>query len=154
VNTNHVFLTNNPEDKRNYLSIIENTAQAIAAAFQEKDDLAYSGPTPQELHEIINVSTLLPENGLGWEKVLSLLKEKVLPNFLRTPSCSYMAHLHGPSLVETIASELIIATFNQSMDSWDQSPVATEIELEVIKELCKLYGYNANSDGVFTSGGS
>ncbi|MBE6349310.1 MAG: aspartate aminotransferase family protein [Spirochaetaceae bacterium] len=154
MNTNHVFLTNNPEDKRNYLSIIENTAQAIAAAFQEKDDLAYSGPTPQELHEIINVSTLLPENGLGWEKVLSLLKEKVLPNFLRTPSCSYMAHLHGPSLVETIASELIIATFNQSMDSWDQSPVATEIELEVIKELCKLYGYNANSDGVFTSGGS
>ena len=41
------------------------------------------------------------------------------------------------------------------MDSWDQSPVATEIEVETIRHLCKLYGYDpAQADGVFTSGGS
>jgi L-2,4-diaminobutyrate decarboxylase len=40
------------------------------------------------------------------------------------------------------------------MDSWDQSPVATEIEVETINELCKLYGYDSSADGVFTSGGS
>ena len=66
-----------------------------------------------------------------------------------------MPHLHGPSLLETLSSELIISTFNQSMDSWDQSPVATEIEVETIRHLCKLYGYDkAKADGVFTSGGS
>ena len=41
------------------------------------------------------------------------------------------------------------------MDSWDQSPVATEIEVETIRHLCKLYGYDeSKADGVFTSGGS
>ena len=40
------------------------------------------------------------------------------------------------------------------MDSWDQAPVATEIEVEVVRNLCKLYGYDEKGDGVFTSGGS
>ena len=65
-----------------------------------------------------------------------------------------MPHLHSPATLESIASELIIASFNQSMDSWDQAPVATEIEVEVIRHLCRMYGYGENSDGGFTSGGS
>ena len=41
------------------------------------------------------------------------------------------------------------------MDSWDQSPVAIEIEVDTIRHLCKLYGYDdSKADGVFTSGGS
>lgn len=146
------FLTSESETKEYYKKIICQTAEAIANAFL--DDKAYSGPTPDELKKIITQSSILPEKGLGFENVFEITKQKILPNLLRTPSTDYMAHLHGPSLVETIASELVISTFNQSMDSWDQSPVATEIEIEVIKHLCALYGYNENSDGVFTSGGS
>ncbi|MCR4953169.1 MAG: aspartate aminotransferase family protein [Treponema sp.] len=150
---NQTFLTSESATKEEYKKIIAKTAEAISNAFV--DDRAYSGPTPDELKKIIAQDTILPEKGLGFEKVFELTKEKVLPNLLRTPSSDYMAHLHGPSLVETIASELIISTFNQSMDSWDQSPVATEIEMEVTKHLCSLYGYDTTkADGVFTSGGS
>lgn len=146
------FLTHNTCDKSEYKKIIKETTDAIADAFA--DERSYSGPTPDELKAIVQQDSILPETGLGWEKTFALTKEKVLPNLLRTPSTDYMAHLHGPSLVETIAAEQIISTFNQSMDSWDQSPVATEIEVEVINHLCKLYGYDENADGVFTSGGS
>ena len=146
------FLTHNTCDKSEYKKIIKETTDAIADAFA--DERAYSGPTPDELKAIVQQDSILPETGLGWEKTFALTKERVLPNLLRTPSTDYMAHLHGPSLVETIAAEQIISTFNQSMDSWDQSPVATEIEVEVINHLCKLYGYDENADGVFTSGGS
>ena len=146
------FLTHNTCDKSEYKKIIKETTDAIADAFA--DERAYSGPTPDELKAIVQQDSILPETGLGWEKTFALTKEKVLPNLLRTPSTDYMAHLHGPSMVETIAAEQIISTFNQSMDSWDQSPVATEIEVEVINHLCKLYGYDENADGVFTSGGS
>ena len=150
---NQIFLTSENQSKEEYKKLITQTAEAIANAFA--DDRAYSGPTPDELKKIIAQDTILPKKGLGFEKVFELTKEKILPNLLRTPSSDYMAHLHGPSLVETIASELIISTFNQSMDSWDQSPVATEIELEVTKHLCALYGYDiSKADGVFTSGGS
>ncbi|MCR4735805.1 MAG: aspartate aminotransferase family protein [Treponema sp.] len=148
----NIFLTSDSKDKENYKKIISETAKAISEAFT--DDKAYSGPTPDQLKSLIAQESILPEKGLGWEKVFESTKEKILPNLIRTPSSDYMAHLHGPSLVENIAAELIISTFNQSMDSWDQSPVATEIEIEVTKHLCKLYGYDEKSDGVFTSGGS
>lgn len=135
---NQIFLTSENQSKEEYKKIITQTAEAIANAFA--DDRAYSGPTPDELKKIIAQDTILPKKGLGFEKVFELTKEKILPNLLRTPSSDYMAHLHGPSLIENISSELIISTFNQSMDSWDQSPVATEIELEVTKHLCKEHG--------------
>lgn len=146
------FLTNQACDKAAYKEIISQVSAAIADSFV--DDRAYSGPTPDELKKIIQQESILPQKGLGWDQVFNITKEKILPNLLRTPSTDYMAHLHGPSLVETLAAEAIISTFNQSMDSWDQSPVATEIEVEVINHLCKLYGYDDKADGVFTSGGS
>lgn len=148
----NIFLTNEIDDKENYKKIISKTMNAITDAFI--DEKAYSGPTPQELQKLIHQDSIFPEKGLGWEKVFESVKEKVLPNLLRTPSTDYMPHLHSPALTETLAAELIIAAFNQSMDSWDQAPVATEIEVEVINHLCKLYGYDTNADGVFTSGGS
>ena len=148
-----LFLTCEDKNKDLYNKIINETSKAISDAFI--DEHAYSGPTPDELKNIVKQESILPEHGLGWDKVFELTKEKVLPNLLRTPSTDYMPHLHGPSLLETLSSELIISTFNQSMDSWDQSPVATEIEVETIRHLCKLYGYDeTKADGVFTSGGS
>lgn len=148
----NIFLTDSEKSKKEFLQIINQTAKAITDSFT--DDKAYSGPTPQELQKLIHQDSILPEKGLGWENTLSLTKEKILPNLLRTSSTDYMPHLHSPATLESIASELIIASFNQSMDSWDQAPVATEIEVEVINHLCRLYGFDSNSDGVFTSGGS
>lgn len=148
----NLFLTNSEETKSEYKEIMNQTVNAVADAFDSST--AYSGPTPQELQALIKNETILPEQGLGWQKVLEMTKEKILPNLLRTSSTDYMPHLHSPATLESIASEIIISTFNQSMDSWDQAPVATEIEVEVINHLCKLYGYDEKADGVFTSGGS
>ena len=148
----NLFLTNSEETKTEYKQIMNQTVQAVADSFNAST--AYSGPTPQELQALIKSETILPEQGLGWQKVLEMTKEKILPNLLRTSSTDYMPHLHSPATLESIASEIIISTFNQSMDSWDQAPVATEIEVEVINHLCKLYGYDEKADGVFTSGGS
>ena len=149
----NLFLTSDKKARKEYNKLLKQTAKAVSDAFVNES--AYSGPTPDELKAIVRQDSILPEHGLGWDKVFELTKEKVLPNLLRTPSTEYMPHLHGPSLLETIAAETIISTFNQSMDSWDQSPVATEIEVETIRHLCKLYSYDTSkADGVFTSGGS
>lgn len=151
MNTNKIFITAQKGALDEFKKIILETSGAIADAFE--NDKAYTGPEPFELKEKIKTQ-MLSQNGLGFDKTLELVKEKILPNFVRTSSTDYMAHLHSATLLETIAAELIIATFNQSMDSWDQSPAATEIEVDVIRQLCALYGYDKNADGVFTSGGS
>ncbi|MDY0290042.1 MAG: aspartate aminotransferase family protein [Sphaerochaeta sp.] len=146
------LLTNEQSSKDAYRAMIAETVEAILASFTEST--AYSGKTPQQLQQLIERPTLLPAQGLGFSQLLKEVERTILPNFLRTSSTDYLAHLHSPPLLESIASELILATFNQSMDSWDQAPIATEIELQVTRALCELYGYDKGSDGIFTSGGS
>ncbi|MDM9276472.1 pyridoxal-dependent decarboxylase, partial [Citrobacter koseri] len=65
-----------------------------------------------------------------------------------------VAHLHCPSLVISQAAEVLINATNQSMDSWDQSPSATIIEIKLIEWLREQVGYGAGDAGVFTSGGT
>ena len=149
---NNLFLTSDCSDKSAYIKMMESTVRAIAEAVDHGQ--AYAGMGPYELRAAVHSEELLPEKGRSFDEILSEVKEKILPNLVRPMSTNYMAHLHSPALLETIAAELILSTFNQSMDSWDQAPVATEIEVEVVRNLCKLYGYDENGDGVFTSGGS
>ena len=65
-----------------------------------------------------------------------------------------MAHLHCPSPVVSRAAEVLINATNQSMDSRDQSPSATIIEIKLIEWLRTRVGYQAGDAGVFTSGGT
>ena len=148
----NLFLTPDQGDKSAYIRMMESTVHAIADSLNHGQ--AYAGMGPYELRAAVHSEELLPEKGCGFDQILSEVKEKILPNLVRPMSTNYMAHLHSPALLETIAAEVILSTFNQSMDSWDQAPVATEIEVEVVRNLCKLYGYDENGDGVFTSGGS
>ena len=133
-------------------SEVSQALEAVLATAQGSE--AFSGIDPIELRRRISCLDFLPEEGLGFTEALRLLKDEVLEHMLRTWSTQYMPHLHSPSLLESIACELIIASYNDSMDSWDQSPAATEVELAVVRQLCSLVGYGAHSDGVFTSGGS
>ena len=149
------FLTNEQEDKTAYAQMITKTMLSVCASYSDKK--AYTGPKPQELCKLISSCIILPEHGIGFEKLMQNVEKYILPNFLRTSSTQYMAHLHSPALLESVCAELILSTFNQSMDSWDQAPVATEVECATVRMLCSLFGYtdsNTQPDGCFTSGGS
>lgn len=148
-----LFLTSSDSGKKAYTEMMDATVRAVAASLDS--DAAYAGMPPYELRQAVHTDELLPDHGLGFGPVLQEVEKLILPNLVRPMSTNYMAHLHCAPLLESVSAELILSTFNQSMDSWDQAPVATEIEVEVIRNLCRLYGYDeTTSDGVFTSGGS
>jgi L-2,4-diaminobutyrate decarboxylase len=65
-----------------------------------------------------------------------------------------VAHLHCPPLLAALAAEVVISALNQSMDSFDQAPIATIVEQKLIRWLCTRAGLPATSDGTFTTGGS
>ncbi len=159
-----LLLTCHPQTQTECRRVVQKTLDAILHVFSNSK--AYEGLTPQDLKQAIRLETLLPDGGMGFDRVLAQVAERILPNLLRPSSCDYMAHLHSSVLLESIAAELILTVFNQSMDSWDQSPAATEVELEVIRHLCTLYGYATDENrktendavdgagGTFTSGGT
>lgn len=148
-----LLLSESPEVRERFSQMIDETLEAVYGSFS--DDSAFSGIDPYELRRKVGDLGFLPEKGRGFEAVLEDVKRDILPHLLRTWSTKYMPHLHSPVLIETICSELIISCFNDSMDSWDQGPAATELEESMVHGLVKLYGFpEETSDGCFTSGGS
>ena len=111
---NDLFLSPAQADKERFVEMMSATAQAIADSLDHSH--AYAGMPPYELRAALRTDELLPSGKITYAELLEEVKAKILPNLVRPMSTDYMAHLHSPALLESIASELIIATFNQSMD--------------------------------------
>lgn len=117
-------------------------------------DKPFSGISVQELTSLFHEVEICPEEGNDVRTVLRQTGDWVLRHSVAVhhPACA--AHLHCPPLTPALAAEAMISAMNQSMDSWDQSPAATVLEEEMVRWLCRLFGFGSGSDGVFTSGGT
>src|SRR5665213_2538381 len=109
---------------------------------------------PSDLRSLIRAIEICPDDGVPLPAVLSDLNERVwahcvLPNH---PACA--AHFHPPPLTPAIVTEVAIAATNQSMDSWDQAPAGTELELHLMSWLGSALGLPESASGVMTSGGT
>lgn len=116
---------------------MNQTTQAMKAVF-EAVDKPYSGIEPQLLKAQIEAVNLDSSNS-DLQQVINSTTNLVAKNsiFVQHPSC--IAHLHTPPLVPAIAAEAMIASLNQSMDSWDQASAATYVEQRVVDWLCDRY---------------
>ncbi|MFB9804763.1 pyridoxal phosphate-dependent decarboxylase family protein [Haladaptatus pallidirubidus] len=131
---------------------MERTTDAVLDAFVENAD-PYSGASPEALREEFSEMEMIPETGEGLASALESA-EPVLRNSVGVSNPRCLAHLHCPPMVSGLAAEAMLSATNQSMDSWDQSPAATLLEIRMVEELCDLFGYDDSGDGVFTSGGT
>jgi L-2,4-diaminobutyrate decarboxylase len=69
------------------------------------------------------------------------------------PWCA--AHLHCPPLAVSVAADVAAAALNLSMDSWDQAPVASELERVFTTSMARLcYPGEPQPDAVVTTGGT
>lgn len=66
----------------------------------------------------------------------------------------YQAHLNCPVTIPAVVAELIQASINTSVDTWDQSAGATFIEQSLVDWTAERIGLGRDSDGIFTSGGT
>ncbi|MGV3346116.1 pyridoxal phosphate-dependent decarboxylase family protein [Enterobacteriaceae bacterium LUAb1] len=133
-----------------YQEVMTQCSQAIMQWLQQPE--MYQGKTVAELRERIipNFSS----QGLGNQVAIERAIEYFLKDSLSVHHPQCVAHLHCPTLVISQAAEVLINATNQSMDSWDQSPSATIIEMKLIEWLRSLVGYPPGDAGVFTSGGT
>ncbi|WP_019972138.1 pyridoxal-dependent decarboxylase [Mycobacterium sp. 141] len=117
-------------------------------------------PTPglvegyADLKEAVDALPLDIPVGIGLPGALGEAVNLLARNSAAVTHPAYLAHLHCPPTVASLAAEVLINAFNQSMDSFDQAPAATAVEQRVIEYLCTAMGYDHGSDGTFTSGGT
>ena len=84
---------------------------------------------------------------------ISLIIDKYLASAVRTDSPNFYNQLFSGFSPLGYIGEMIATLTNQSMYTFEMSPVATIIEKRLIKKMSKLIGYN-NGFGTFVTGGS
>lgn len=144
------ILSGSAESIAAYKAAIEQSSAAVAEWLQQPE--MYQGRTVQELRERIELN--FTQQGLGNEAAIGRAVEYFLKDSLSVHHPQCVAHLHCPSLVISQAAEVLINATNQSMDSWDQSPSATMMEIRLVEWLRAQAGFSAGDAGVFTSGGT
>src|SRR5690606_27775289 len=133
-----------------YQSAMDQATKAVAAWLQ--NDKMYTGGSINELRSAIAFNP--SKQGLGVEKSLERMVELFLNKSLKVDHPHSLAHLHCPTMVTSQIAEVLINATNQSMDSWDQSPAGSLMEVQLIDWLRQKVGYGAGQAGVFTSGGT
>jgi len=133
-----------------YQQAIAQSSEAVVQWLKQPE--MYQGKTVAELRERIQLD--FNAQGLGNQVAIERAVEYFLKDSLSVHHPQCVAHLHCPSLVVSQAAEVLINATNQSMDSWDQSPSATIIEVKLIEWLRTQVGYQPGDAGVFTSGGT
>jgi L-2,4-diaminobutyrate decarboxylase len=143
------FLTSAEQSKKAYRKLISHAAELVAEFFPNH---AYCGADARALSGLIN-SDFLPDESCSAAQAADIFKN-VVANSIAVTDPSTIAHLHCPPLLAALAGEVVISALNQSMDSFDQAPIATIVEQKLVRFLCAEAGLLASTDGTFTTGGS
>ena len=143
------FLSSNQQGRERYLGLVSQAAQAVCDFIP---DAPYRGLNAGTLASFVPAD-FLPDQGSTADEINSLFRT-VVENSVAVNHPRTAAHLHCPPLLAALAAEVVISALNQSMDSFDQAPIATVIEQKMISWLCAQAGLPATSAGTFTTGGS
>jgi aromatic-L-amino-acid decarboxylase len=111
-----------------------------------------SAATPGELERLFDEP--LPSEGTGADQILKRFTEDVVPHAMQIPSPRYYGLFNPTPLPIGVWADALASALNQNGAAWRNSPSASIIEARVLRWLCELIGYGAESFGTLTSGGS
>ncbi|MGZ5353919.1 MAG: pyridoxal phosphate-dependent decarboxylase family protein [Actinomycetota bacterium] len=94
-----------------------------------------------------------PETGGEFAPLLELVEE-IASRAADNAGPGFLAFIPGGGLWASAIAELLANTIDKFVNLWGSAPVAAQIENNVVRWLCDLFGYPDTSRGVLTSGGS
>jgi aromatic-L-amino-acid/L-tryptophan decarboxylase len=94
-----------------------------------------------------------PEHGDEFAPLVDLV-ETIASNSADNAGPGFLAYIPGGGLFASSVADLMSTTIDRYVNLWGEAPVAAQIENNVVRWLCDLFNYPAESRGVLTSGGS
>ena len=111
-----------------------------------------SQATPADLEKLF--AEPLPENGIGFDEILTRFRNDVAPHAMTVPSPRYFGQFNPTPLPIGVWADALAAVLNQNAGAWRNGPTSAMIEARVMRWLCELVGYGSRSFGTLASGGS
>jgi len=94
-----------------------------------------------------------PEQGGEFPPLVELV-DAIARNSADNAGPGFLAYIPGGGLFASSLADLLSTTIDRFVNLWGEAPVAAQIEDNVVRWLCDLFGYPPESRGVLTSGGS
>jgi len=108
--------------------------------------------SPQEVVQLMNIS--LPKAGLGHDGFLKEAR-KILQYSVNTWDSGFMSKLYASTDAPGLAAELILASLNTQVHTYQVSPALTIIEKHVTRVLATLFGFTGpHAGGITVQGGA
>jgi aromatic-L-amino-acid decarboxylase len=94
-----------------------------------------------------------PESGGEFEPLIELV-DTIADHSSDNAGPGMLAYIPGGGLYASSLAEMLSTTIDRYVNLWGEAPVGAQIEYNVVRWLCDLFGYPPESRGVLTSGGS
>ncbi len=94
-----------------------------------------------------------PEAG-GEFKPLMETVELAAAKAYGTTGPGYLAFIPGGGLFTASLADFLATGINRFVNLWSVAPIVAQIEYNVVRWMCDLFGYPESSRGILTSGGS
>ncbi|MBD5787443.1 pyridoxal-dependent decarboxylase [Cellulosimicrobium terreum] len=127
--------------------VVDDVAARVAAVTQP-----WSGASRTQLSALVDAVDL-DAPGVGTDVALRETADLYATHAVWFHDPAYAAHLNCPVALPAVGAEAMLAAINTSVDTYDQSTVATLMERRLVAWTADRIGYAAG-DGVFTSGGT
>jgi aromatic-L-amino-acid/L-tryptophan decarboxylase len=109
---------------------------------------------PQEVRAVLGANNVLPEEGQNPEDLLRNAADLLFQHSLFNGHPRFYGYVTSSPAPIGMLAELLAAAVNANVGAWKLSPMATEIEVQVIRWLAEFIGYPANCGGLLLSGGN
>ncbi|HET8782917.1 MAG TPA: pyridoxal-dependent decarboxylase, partial [Pyrinomonadaceae bacterium] len=108
--------------------------------------------TPAQLEKLFDEP--LPEQGSSIDEILTRFREDVAPHAMGVPSPRYFGQFNPTPLPIGVWADVFTSMLNQNAGAWRNGPTSAMVEARVVRWLCDLLKYGAQSFGTLASGGS
>lgn len=135
-----------------YADTVRAVADDVAARLSSVTQ-PFSGASRSELQDLVDAVDLDGPPS-GTRQALREAGDLYAKHAVWFHEPTYTAHLNCPVALPAVGAETMLAAINTSVDTYDQSTVATLMERRLVEWTAGRIGFAAGADGVFTSGGT
>jgi L-2,4-diaminobutyrate decarboxylase len=108
--------------------------------------------TPPSAISDFNLDEEVPWGTL--ETVLLQVHEQIIPHCIPLRNPQIISHMVPPPLTVSVIADILIGALNQCAFIWEEAPLAANLETECLIWMRRQIGYNCDSSGLLTSGGT
>ena len=108
----------------------------------------------QKVRDALGAARALPEEGQEAGDLLNRAADLLFEHSLLNGHPRFYGYITSSAAPIGMLAELLAAAVNANVGAWKLSPMATEIEAQVIRWLAQFIGYPTDCGGLLLSGGN